>query len=172
VQLPPSTFALRQATLRQTFLDGNVTRYPESHFLDFVIGGDSLVERMEGFGNLVTPLNRPWLDTVPDAIAELRGSRPSPDLGNGRIALLVCGHCGDLGCGALTASLHLSVDAVTWADFRWEDGLRDPWAATDAPEAVAFRRSEYEAALREAYERLAALPYDELAHRGRRFLWP
>ena len=26
--------------------------------------------------------------------------------------------------------------------------------------------------LTSAYERIAAMPYDELDHRGRRFLWP
>ena len=158
--------------LQRTFLDGNVMRYPESHFLDFIIDGEPLAEWLSEPGNLVTPLNRAWLPTVPDAVGELLGSRSTPGLADGRVALLVCGTCGDLGCGALTARLSVTAESVTWADFRWEDGFRPSSAATAAPQAFVFRRSEYDAAFGDAYERVAALPYDELAHRGRRFLWP
>lgn len=169
-----STFELRQPVLDGTGLDGTVMRSPQSHFLDFVLDGESLLDRLEeSDGSLVTPLNRAWLPTVPDALDELRGNRPSPGLAEGRVALLVCGTCGDLGCGALTARLSVTAESVTWFDFLWEDGLR-PASATslDAPQVFEFRRSDYDAALRDAYERVAALPYDEQVHRGRKFLWP
>jgi hypothetical protein len=98
--------------LRRSFIDGNVTRNFESHFLEFIIDGVCLPERLNGAANLVTPLNRAWLDHAPDAIDDLRGRRPSPGLGPGQVALLVCGECGDLGCGAVTASLHVDCDFV------------------------------------------------------------
>lgn len=167
-----STFALECAVSRRTLIDGNVTRHPESHFLDFVVDGESLSARMEASGDLVTPLNRAWLSATPEAIDELLGRRPSPGLGVSRVALLVCGDCGDLGCGAVTASLHVDADSVRWTDFLWENTYSEPSPAVDAPKAITFRRGDYESALRGAYERLAALPYDELAHHGRRFLWP
>jgi len=173
--VPPdtSTFALQRSVLRRTLIDGNVTRHPESHFLDFVIDGDSLVVRMKMSGNLVTPLNRAWLASVPDAIDELMGRRSSPGLETGRVVLLVCGGCGDLACGAVTASLRVGADSVVWADFLWEDGYSEPSAVASAPpEAIAFSRCEYEGAMRNAHGDVAELPYDELAHRGRRFLWP
>jgi hypothetical protein len=155
-----STFALECAVLHRTLIDGNVTRHPESHFLDFVIDGESLSARMSASGDLVTPLNRAWLPTVPDAIDELLGRRPSPGLAVSRVALLVCGDCGDLGCGAVTASVHMDADSVRWADFLWENSYSEPSPAVSAPEAIVFRRGDYEATLRGAYERIVALPYD------------
>jgi hypothetical protein len=167
-----STLTLQPAVLRRTLIDGNVTRYPESHFLDFMIDGASLLERLKQSDKLVTPLNRAWLDHLPDAIDNLRGRRPSPGLGPGRVALLVCGECGDLGCGAVTASLQLDWDFVSWTDFSWENSYEEPSPLVNAPDILAFRRSEYETEMGRAYERVAGLPYDELAHHGRRFLWP
>ena len=168
-----STLELQQSGLRRTLSDGAELRDPPSHFLEFVIDGESLIERLEQPGNYVTPLNRAWLPTVPDVLDELRGNRPSPGLAEGRVALLVCGTCGDLGCGALTARLSVTAESVTWFDFLWEDGLRPASATTlDAPQVFVFRRSDYDTAFRDAYERVAGLPYDESAHRGRKFLWP
>lgn len=37
---------------------------------------------------------------------------------------------------------------------------------------ISFGRAGYEAAFADAHERVADFPYDELAHHGRRFLWP
>ncbi len=153
--------------------DGNITRYPESHSLDVVINGRSLrsVVRTPGPG-LVTELNRPWLPSVPDAVNGLLGRRPSEDLAAGRVALLVCGSCGDLGCGQLTAALDVGDAQVSWSDFLWEDGIFEPRSVEHLDERLTFDRARYEAAFADAYERVAAFPYDELAHHGRRFLWP
>jgi hypothetical protein len=41
------TLTVQPAFVRQKLLDGNVTR-PESHFLDFIIDGYSLLERLNG----------------------------------------------------------------------------------------------------------------------------
>jgi hypothetical protein len=167
-----STFALRPAVLHRTVIDGNITRHPESHFLDFVVDGEAWSARLKSSGDLVTPLNRAWLPSVPAAVEELLGRRRPADLAEGRLALLVCGECGDLGCGAVTASLQLRPDSVSWTDFRWENTYSEPSPAVNAPETVMFRRDDYEATLRGAYQRIAGLPYDPLAHDGRRFRWP
>lgn len=160
-----STFALEYALHRRTVFVGNGTRHPESPFLNFVLDGEPLTARIPEWGDSVTPLNRAWLPAVPRAIDELLGRRPSPGLAASRVALLVCGECGDLGCGAMTASLQVEANSVSWADFLGANGYSEPWPVEGAPEAVTFSRGEYEATLRGAYERLAALPYDETVHR-------
>lgn len=155
------------------FEDGNITRHPESHFLDLVVGDRSLRSAVgKPARDLVTELNRPWLPEVAEAVDRLLGRRSGDLLAAGRVALLVCPVDGDLGCGQLTAALDLTPEAVTWSDFLWEDGIFDPRPVEQLEEPLTFHRAQYEAALADAHERVAAFPYDELAHRGRRFLWP
>jgi len=76
--------------------DGSITRYPESHYVDFVVDGRSLRGILPDAAELVTPLNRPWLPTVPDAIEGLQGQRHTEGLAGERTTLLVCGGCGGL----------------------------------------------------------------------------
>lgn len=168
-----ATLRLDPAVVTRVFHDGNVARHPESHFLDFVVNGRSLRSVALTPGpDLVTGLNRPWLPGIPDAVEVLLGRRPSEDLAPGRLALLVCVVDGDLGCGALTTALGLGDTEVSWSDFLWEDGIYDPRPVTQLDRPITFDRSQYEAAFVDAYERVAGFPYDELAHHGRRFLWP
>lgn len=172
VDVSASVLALEPGVLRRVVLDGNVTRYPESHYLDFVIDGRSLTEQIACARGLATTLNRAWLATVNDAVGELRGTRSTDGLSPGRVALYVCGDCGDLGCGAVTAKLHVGADTVSWAEFAWENGYEPSDPIKDSPTVIHFSAPNYADVLATADERVAALPYDELAHHGRAFLWP
>ena len=167
-----SQFALRTAVLRRTLHDGKVTRRPESHYLDFVVDGQPLVHQLPVARGMVTPLNRVWLPSVESAILELLGQRPTDGLGAGRVSLFVCGECGDLGCGAVTATLQVESDRITWSQFGWENNYEPAEPIENAPDFLSFAAPHYEAILAGAHERVAALPYDELAHHGRKFLWP
>lgn len=170
-----SELALVPAVEVHTLLDGNITRHPETHFLDFVVDGRSIREMVDGGPGHVTELCRPWLHAVPESVDRLLGRLGTDGLPENRVALLVCGVCGDLGCGAVTARLNLSQDQVSWSEFLWEGGVGDPTSIDVAHEGdgrIVFNRAGYEAMLTSAYERIAAMPYDELEHQGRRFLWP
>lgn len=154
-----------------TWQDGKYVRRPESYFLDFVIDDTPLRSRAPGTGDLVTELNRAWLPSVAETVEVLLGRRPHPDLSPGRIPLLVCGACGGPDCGALTAQLTVADAEVGWSDWRWADseGEHDIEAELGG---FTFGRAAYEATLRGAAERVARMPYDELAHKGKRFRWP
>jgi len=176
-----SELGLVPAVEVHTLLDGNIPRHPETHFLDFVVDGRSLREMVDGGTGHVTKLCRPWLHAVPEPVDRLLGRLGTDGLPENRVALLVCGMCGDLGCGTLTAQLNLSQDQVSWSNFLregevgdWEGGLGDP-ASIDLAHAgdgrIVFNRAGYEAMLTSAHERIAAMAYDELEHQGRRLLW-
>lgn len=167
-----SQLALQPAVLRRTLHDGNVTRHPESHYLDFVVDGQTLSERFPVALGMATPLNRAWLPTVDDAIRELLGERQTLGLDPGRVFLFICPECGDLGCGAVTATLHVGTNRVTWRQFAWENGHQPAEPMANAPEALAFDAANYEDVFAGAFERVAALPYDEFEHQGRKLLWP
>jgi hypothetical protein len=168
-----ATLRLEPAVVTGVLQHSNITRHSESHFLDLVVNGQSLraVSATPG-PDLVTELNRPWLPGVPDAVERFLGGRPGGFLAPGRIPLLVCAVDGDLGCGQLTTALDVGAAEVTWSDFLWEDDIFEPRPVEHLDRPVIFDRAHYEAAFAGAYERVAAFPYDELAHRGRRFLWP
>ncbi len=87
------------------------------------------------------------------------------------MALLVCRVDGDIACGALTADLQLSETHVAWTDWPWESyqGAR---TVENVSEPLLFDRTTYEAQLSAALAMVQAMPYDELADPGKRFLWP
>ena len=68
------TLRLEPAVVTHVFLDGNLTRHPESHFLDIMIDDRSLrLIAGEPARDMVTELNRPSLPTVPEAVDRLLG---------------------------------------------------------------------------------------------------
>lgn len=153
------------------WLDGKTVRHPESHFLDIVIDGTPLRQRVPDASDLVTELNRAWLGHTNAAIEGLLGKEPHAQLDPGRFVILVCGACGDIECGALTVACRVSADTVTWSDWRWADSYGEHALESPLPTFV-FARAAYTATLTEARARLAGMPHEELEHSGRRFLWP
>ncbi|HEX6876043.1 MAG TPA: hypothetical protein VF165_10325 [Nocardioidaceae bacterium] len=166
-----STLALVPAVITETFYDGNRTRRPESHFLDFVVDGRSLRDITQE-PDLVTELNRPWLHVVPDAVERLLGRVATEGIAEGRVMLLVCGLCGDLGCGAITALLDVDTDSVAWSDFLYENTYAEPTPVESLPAPLVFDRAAYEETLTNAPALVATLPFDEVEHARRGWLWP
>lgn len=164
--------ALKAAVLRRTVHDGHVTRHPESHYLDFVVDGQRLADRLGVAPDMTTLLNRAWLPSVEGTVLELLGERPAVGLDLGRVLLFVCGECGDLGCGAVTAALDVDADRVTWSQFAWESGYEPSEPVQSAPDSLTFGTADYAKLLAGAYGRVAALPHEDVALQGRKFLWP
>jgi hypothetical protein len=88
-------------------------------YLEFVVGGTSLrqllkhVDLLGGVG-LWTP------EGEQAQLQQLLCSRPgnSP---SGRVPILVCNDCGDLGCGAVTMRVAETETEVVWSDFAFEN---------------------------------------------------
>lgn len=162
---------LRPAVRRGQLLDGTVVRHPESHFFDFDIDSRPLREWFPIAGDCLTIFNRPWLHVLATSVDELTGRASVPGLADGRLGLLWCAECGDIGCGALTAKLTIEGDVLGWSEFAWENSRDD--ALPQAPGlAFTFDRAAYTDLLDHARGLVAQLPYDRLEHEGRRFLWP
>ncbi|MEU2348551.1 hypothetical protein [Modestobacter sp. NPDC049651] len=162
-----ATLRLEPALHTHDVMDGRVARHPQSHFLDFLISGVSLQMTAHGVGNLVTELNRLWWSPDSLAVETLLGRRPAPCLESGRIPLLVCGECGDLACGAVTAALDMGAREVTWSEFRWENGYEEPEPMDSLGVPITFDRGQYEAELADADHRVVALRENEPLFRGR-----
>lgn len=111
---------------------------------DFVIDGRPLSTLIAG--DIIGVLG--WCGAAWDlAVTEKLLRRASPDLPPDRVALYVCPECGDVTCGAATASISLAGDEVMWQDFRWE-GSPDGAGTESALQLGEFRFD------RHTYERL------------------
>ena len=79
--------------------------------------------------------------------------RLTPDYEDGRTALLSCPICGDSGCGALTAELIVTDDAVEWRDLGWTSA--DDSVVFFGPAlTLTFDRAQYHQVLGDARDRL------------------
>lgn len=154
----------------RTWEDGKYVRTFEHHFLDFVVDGRTLRELADEV-DMVTPLSRPWLEDVEEEVDRLLGRRGTAELESGRVAILLCPIDGDIDCGALTARLEFTADEVHWVDWRW-DSYQGSLPVKSPTESMRFDRATYEALLHGAPGRLKVMPYNELDHRGKPFLWP
>ncbi|GLY19882.1 hypothetical protein Kisp01_68960 [Kineosporia sp. NBRC 101677] len=164
----PLSFELREASADYAIHDGTVTRSPRSFFLDWIIAGVPMREGIDNARDLVTPLNRSWLESAPKAVDVLTGRTPEADLEPGRVGILLCVVCGEID---VSAALNMRATTVVRSDLRWE-GQDSVYPVEVVPPALTFERVAYELALEGAYERVASLPYDEPEHTVRRFLWP
>jgi hypothetical protein len=91
-------------------------------YLDFVIDGVSLAERFtsEGF-DLVGVFSKSWVPEANEAALRRLMLEEVSDFPNGRCSVFVCGECGDLGCGAVSAHISASDDTVIWKDFGFQN---------------------------------------------------
>ncbi len=91
-------------------------------YLDFVIDGVSLAERFtsEGF-DLVGVFSKSWVRETNEAALKRLLLEEASDFPNGRCSVFVCGECGDLGCGAVSAHISASDNTVIWKDFGFQN---------------------------------------------------
>jgi hypothetical protein len=173
-----NTLGLVEAVSTYSSSEGRNAVIREGHFLDFVVDGAPLRNRLPGSDDLATNLNASWQSgAVVTALLELRGLAESESPPAHVVPLLVCRVCGDLGCGAWLARIDVDEDVVRWTGFRWTDWSEGTDAdsgtrpATDL-DVLTFDRHEYEAALADAAERVRALPRSAVGQSGGRRKWP
>lgn len=64
----------------------------------------------------------------------------------GRVALLICPLCGDIGCGAVFARITVEAERVRWTDFLYANNYM-PEDDRPLEGSFEFDRSQYEQAL-------------------------
>jgi hypothetical protein len=96
--------------------------------LDYVIDGRPLVVHLRSRGRKDTDFISPFGVTscgFESRVASWLLLRTKPDLPTGRIPLLFCPRCGDLGCGAVTAVVQQADHCFVWRDFGFETPTSD-----------------------------------------------
>jgi hypothetical protein len=148
-----STFEL---TLRQRpyVKSPTGTFQSERNYVDFVIDGRSLAERTRY--DLVSVLCKEWaLEEREKSVRRLLGEE-SADFPNDRRSLLVCGECGDIGCGAVSIILRLSDRTVLWQEFGYQNNY-EPEIGGEHLKSLGpfeFDLADYKSKLNEALEML------------------
>jgi len=88
---------------------------------DFEVDGQSLAQLLSvRVSDLVGRLDAEHRDLNATEISVLVGDAPA-DLAADRVLLFVCPECGDVKCGAVTATLNVRNDLIEWSDFRYEN---------------------------------------------------
>ena len=128
----------------------------ERRYLDFIVDGQSLRDRLEppehvtGLGCWVAGFEREYIQQLL--------TRAAPASPTGRVPIYVCGECGDLGCGAITAIVERTTTGFIWRDFAFENNYDSAMADLDQYRGVGpflFNKTAYFQVLN---ERASALP--------------
>jgi hypothetical protein len=91
--------------------------------LDYVIDGRSLLVYLRSRGRKDTDFTSPFGRTTCEfesRVASWLLLREKPPFSTGRVPLLFCPTCADLGCGAVTVVIERIDDFFVWRDFGFE----------------------------------------------------
>jgi hypothetical protein len=86
-----------------------------------------------------------------EVVAHYLVEKPS-ELESGRVPVLVCEMCGDVGCGAFAVHVNLEGGFVRWTDWAYENGYEPARELTwpKQPGDLVFDRDIYESEIRKA----------------------
>lgn len=130
----------------------------ERHFLDFVVNGHSLWEKVGKAHDMVSVLCREFLlDQTKSAVNRLLRLERA-DMPDDRRSLFICSECGDLGCGAITAIVSKKGETVVWSNFGYQNNYEENVISSgyDGAGPFTFDAVTYECLLLDAVNRLGA----------------
>jgi len=129
-------------------------------YLEIEVDGVPLAQHFAGRAGAhptqLSPLG--WSSASADVnarITEQLLAREPSALESGRVPVLVCEECGDVGCGAFTVLVLREGDTVRWTDWAYENG-REPAGPIQWPTRPGdflFELGSYEQAIRDASAR-------------------
>ncbi len=126
-------------------------------YLEIEVDGKLLanhfVGRQGSNPSCISPLG--WVSASVDYRAELVAQflarRPS-GLASGRVPVLVCEECGEIGCGGIAVRVIRESDQIIWTDWLYEDGIEEGssigWPTK--PGDLVFEIRAYEEAINRA----------------------
>jgi hypothetical protein len=105
----------------------NGSTLSDRKYFDFIISGQSLAQLLkltnnDQIGALGWTANREYENKL---INEFLGNE-KPELESGRTSFYVCPECGDIGCGAITATIEVTDNSVLWKEFGFENNSSVP----------------------------------------------
>ena len=91
----------------------------ERNYLDFLIDGQSLADRARY--DIVSILCKEWASEEREKSVRRLLKEEAADFSGDRRSILVCGECGDIGCGAVSIIVDVLDKTVLWRDFGYQN---------------------------------------------------
>jgi len=114
-------------TLESKFRKGEGSQKPERKYIDFVVSGQAL-SQLFAIADLDLIGTFGWSENKAEEsrqLDEFLGLKPDA-LKTNRTSFYVCPNCGDIGCGAITASIEVTETSVIWKDFSLGTDYSEP----------------------------------------------
>jgi hypothetical protein len=112
-------------------------------YLDFVVDGESLFERIGHQFDTVSCLTLwPVVEETHKSLNRLLLVEEA-DFPGDRRALYVCGECGGLDCGAVSIVIEEDKDTVTWREFGYENSWDDNVEKFEEIGPFVFQKEQY-----------------------------
>ena len=139
-------------------------KYPDGrsksdrHFLDFVINGQSLWEKIGKPKDMVSVICYEYIRQETTKAANRMLLNEDAVIPAGRRSLFICSECGDIGCGAVTALVVRDGHLVVWKDFGYENDYEENISREDYKQIgpYMFDWTAYERAFLRAIDSLKA----------------
>lgn len=116
-------------------------------FLDFVVDGESLFERIGD--DKITPLSWFIAEQNTKVVNKLLLKENSELPGN-RYPIYVCAECGDLSCGAMTVVIERKDNKIIWRDFGYQNDYEEEIYPVRHSNTYVFDEEQYRNTLKSA----------------------
>ncbi|RTQ50064.1 hypothetical protein EJV47_10510 [Hymenobacter gummosus] len=125
-------------------------------YFDFIVSGNSLSQLLQLEKAHKTSILYPHRsDKVLEHVIKLFLGVEKSLLNQERTCFYVCAECGNLACGAITATIEIHDTTVIWKDFGWNFGDDEPDVPDDEPVGpFVFDRVGYSQAFTELRSQL------------------
>ena len=124
----------------------NGSTITDRKYIDFIVNGQSLKKLLQigSYGEIGA---FGWTENIEyenRRVNEFAGLE-KPELCTGRTSFYVCGGCGDIACGAITAKIILTDKTVIWKDFGYENNSEEKADLSDYSKIGPFEfdKTEY-----------------------------
>jgi hypothetical protein len=128
----------------------------ERHFLDFVVSGQSLWEKVGKPRDMVSVFCHEYAREETIKAANRLLLTENANLPADRRSLFICSECGDIGCGAITALVVRDGHSIVWKTFGYENNYEENILLDDYKQLgpFTFDLQHYERTLLKAIESL------------------
>jgi hypothetical protein len=119
-------------------------------FFDFLVDGVSLQDECAARGcDEIGCLGWGGEALLAQDRARLQGEATG-DFSDGRVSILVCAECGDLGCGAVSVRIRRDGQTIFWDDAGWQNDDEAGWRPIEGLGPYAFEFDAHKTAIETA----------------------